>query len=152
MLCRTEQCLHLPGIEFRFTHYAARIQSLHSPSYPCTVSSIKRQNVCCLNGISLRGVLGGFILELPYRCWGQMRLLMFAKERQYHGEVSTLCPFVLLVREALKIKMVLEYWLNDTDSRKNVNTLWESWLIAMFFYHKSHTHTSHDSNPGRDDE
>jgi hypothetical protein len=48
---------------------------------------------------------------------------MLSEEHEYRGKVPTLCPFLLLVREALKIKMVLGHWWNDTDSRKPVNAL-----------------------------
>jgi len=60
----------------------------------------------------------GIILELPYRFWGQMRLLMLMKYHPCRGKVFTVFTFVLLTREALKIKVVLGQWWNDTDRRK----------------------------------
>jgi len=43
---------------------------------------------------------------------------MLVKEQPCFGKVFMLCPFVFLAREALKIKVVLGHWWNETDRRK----------------------------------
>jgi hypothetical protein len=100
--------------KFRFFDYVARIQSLYSLSYHFTVSSVSIVKTCAMvdwNFIRRREKESVYITVSILLLGPKVSLHAWLPSNKYRycRQVPRLCPSVLLVRVALKMKMCVPF-------------------------------------------